>query len=260
MQMQVISDDKQLRETFMNSMMKESPRLGRCWLPRGKEPALPSEKDLQLIADKKKEYRPFDYVPQQAWWFLSRNAEELREHYLGHGGLTVLFHKPDEEEPEPPPPVLDYPIIIPKFLRNDPRLKVALEDFDPHQPERVPGFVRNHPQMKQLYRVLEADKMEEKNKAMMSAFRERTKEIFGAGLPHDLEYEGILFVLPMLASQDFFAHTDPQIRRWFEVFDVYIHESPEDNGIIMACKDNLTSLVASIVEKMRSKGYRYWEG
>jgi hypothetical protein len=260
MQMQVIDGDKQLRETFMNSMMKESPLLGRCWLPREKQPVLPSEEDRELMARKKKEYRPFDYVQQQAWWFLSRNAEGLLEHYLGHGGLTAFFHKPDAEELMPPLPVLDQPIIIPKFLRNHPHLKVILEGFDPHQPDRVPGFVRNHPMMKQLYRVLEPDKMQEKSKAMMSPFREQTKEIFGAGLPRNLEYEGILFVLPRLASQDFFAQTDQQIRRWFEVFDVYVTESPEDRGIVMAGKDDLTSVVASIVEKMRSKGYRYWEG
>jgi len=95
---------------------------------------------------------------------------------------------------------------------------------------------------------------------LASPFRDLTKEIFGAGIPRDLEYEGILFVLPKLASQDFFAHTDQQIRRWFEVFDVYINESPEDEGIIMACKDDLAPLIASIVEGMRTEGYRYWEG
>jgi hypothetical protein len=99
-----------------------------------------------------------------------------------------------------------------------------------------------------------------KKKALLSPFRNLTKEIFGVGIQRDLEYEGILFVLPRLASQDFFAQTDQQIRRWFEVFDVYVNESPEDEGIILACKDNLTYPIASIVGEMRSKGYRYWEG
>ena len=72
--------------------------------------------------------------------------------------------------------------------------------------------------------------------------------------------EGILFVLPKLASQDFFSQTEQQIRRWFEIFDVYINESHEDEGIILACKDNLTSLIRSIVGEMRREGYRYWEG
>jgi hypothetical protein len=260
-QMQVVDENEQLRKTFMNAMMKESPMLGRCWLPRGKQPIPPSDREIELLASKKKEFRPYDYAPQQAWWFLSRNADTLREHYLGYGGLTIFFRKPDgEEELMPPPPAINGPVIIPKFLRNHPGLKVILEDFDPQKPRQIPGFIRNHPAMKQVFSVLDVDKMQEKSKALMSPFRNQTKEIFGVGIPRDLEYEGILFVVPKLASQDFFAQTEQRIRRWFEVFDVYINESPEDEGIILACKDNLTSLITLIVGEMRSKGYRYWEG
>jgi len=261
MQMQVIDENEPLRKEFINAIMKESPMQGRCWLPRGKQPIPPSDQEVELLAGKKKEFRPYDYAPPQAWWFLSRNTCSLQERYLGYGGLTVLFLKPDAEESIAiTPPVLDTPVIIPKFLRNHSGLKVLLEDFDPQKPNRIPGFIRNHPAMKQVFSVFDVDKMQEKGKALMSSFRNQTKETFGAGLPRDLEYEGILFVLPRLASQDFFTQTDQQIRRWFEVFDVYINESPEDEGIIMACKDNLTSLIASIVDEMRNKGYRYWEG
>jgi len=260
-QMQVVDENEQLRKTFINAMMKETPMLGRCWLPRGKQPIPPSDQEVELLASKKKEFRPYDYAPQQAWWFLSRSADTLREHYLGYGGLTVFFRKPDgEEELMSPPPVINGPVIIPKFLRNHPGLKVILEDFDPQKPRQIPGFIRNHPAMKQVFSVFDVDKMQEKSKALMSPFRHQTKEIFGVGIPRDLEYEGILFVLPKLASQDFFSQTEQQIRHWFEVFDVYVNESPEDEGIIIAGKDNLTSLIASIVGEMRSKGYQYWEG
>jgi hypothetical protein len=261
MQMQVIDENEQLRKAFTNAIMKESPMLGRAWLPRGKQPIPPSDQEVELLASKKKEFRPYDYAPQQAWWFLSRDADALRERYLGYGGLTIFFLKPDKEENiAVVPPAADTQIIIPKFLRNHPGLKVLLEDFDPHKPRQIPGFLRNHAAMKQVFSVLDADKMQEKSKALVSSFRSQTKEIFGAGIPRDLEYEGILFVLPKLASQDFFSQTEQQIRRWFEIFDVYINESHEDEGIILACKDNLTSLIRSIVGEMRREGYRYWEG
>jgi hypothetical protein len=261
MQMQVIDEDEQLRKTFLNAIMKESPMLGRCWLPRGKQPIPASDREVELLASKKKQFRPYDYAPAQTWWFLSRNAEALRERYLGHGGLTVFFIKPESGFASPAvPAAANMPMIIPKFLRSDPGLKPMLEDFDPKKPNQIPGFLRNHPAMKQVFSLFEVDKMHEKNNALMSPFRDLSKEIFGAGMPRDLEFEGIQFILPKLASQDFFAQTDQQLRRWFEVFDVYINESPEDDGIIMACKDNLTSLIASIVEEMRLKGYRYWEG
>jgi len=57
--------------------------------------------------------------------------------------------------------------------------------------------------MKQVFSVFDVDKMQEKGKALMSSFRNQTKETFGAGLPRDLEYEGILFVLPRLACRTF---------------------------------------------------------
>jgi hypothetical protein len=261
MQMQVIDEDEKLRKAFMNAMMKESPMLGRCWLPRGKQPISASDQEVELLASKKKEFRPYDYTHAQAWWFLGGEENALRERYLGHGGLTAFFMKPNvEEKLTTIPSIADTPMIIPKFLRNDPGLKVLLEDFNPQKPNQIPGFIRNHPAMKQVFSIFETDKIREKNNSMASPFRDLTKEIFGIGLPRDLEYEGILFVLPKLASQDFFAHTELQIRRWFEVFDVYINESPEDEGIIMACKDDLVPLIASIVEGMRTEGYRYWEG
>jgi hypothetical protein len=260
-QFQVIDENKELRKAFTNAIMKESPMLGRCWLPRGKPPMEASDEEVKLLAGKKKEFRPYDYAPQQAWWFLNRDAGALRERYLGYGGFTSFFLKPEKEENAAViPPEANMQIIIPKFLRNHPGLKVMLEDFDPQKPHRIPGFVRNHPSMKQVFSIFDVDKMPEQRGALMSPFRDKTKEIFGVGLPRDLEYEGILFVLPKLASQDFFAQTDAQIRRWFEVFDVYVNESLEDEGIVLACKDNLISLITSIVDGMRGEGYRYWEG
>lgn len=261
MQMQIVDENKQLRKAFINAMMKESPMLGRSWQPRGKQPIPASDQEVELLANKKKEFRAYDYAHPQAWWFLGRDADTLRERYLGYGGFTTFFLKPEvEENLATIPSITNQQVILPKFLRNDPGLKVLLEDFDPQKPNQIPGFLRNHRAMKQVFSLFEPEKMKEKNNALAAPFRDLTKEIFGADLPRDLEYEGILFVLPKLASQDFFAHTDDEIRRWFEVFDVYINESPEDQGIIMACKDDLAPLIASIVGKMRIEGYRYWEG
>ncbi|MCU1224429.1 MAG: hypothetical protein JWQ42_2522 [Edaphobacter sp.] len=261
MQMQVIDENEQLRKSFINAMMKESPMLGRCWLPRGTQPIPASDQEVELLASKKKEFRPYDYAHAQAWWFLGRDVDALWERYLGYGGFTAFFLKPHvEENLASIPPIANTQIIIPKFLRNDPGLKVLLEDFNPQKPNQIPGFIRNHRAMRQVFSLFEPDMMQQNNNVLASPFRDLTKDIFGVGIPRDLEYEGILFVLPKLASQDFFAHTDQRIRRWFEVFDVYINESPEDEGIIMACKDDMAPLIASIVGGMRTEGYRYWEG
>jgi hypothetical protein len=261
MQMQVLDSDEQLRKMFLNAMMRETPLLGRIWRPRGKQPIRATQMEVDLLAAKKKEFHPYDYAPEQAWWFLSRDENSLRERYLGYGGLTLFLVKPDHNSGVPPLPAAPaIPMIIPKFLRRDPSMKVLLEEFDPQRSGQIPAFLKSHRAMKPVFSNFDVEKQQEKNESLMSPFRDLSKEVFGAGVTRDLEFESIPFVLPRLASQDFFLQTDPQVRRWFEVFDVYLNESPEDEGVIMACKDNLTPLIAMIVGEMRRKGYRYWEG
>jgi hypothetical protein len=261
MQMRVIDNQELLRKKFLNSVMCESPLLGRIWQPRGKPPTPATEEEVQLLATRKKEFSPYDYAPEQAWWFLSRDETSLRERYLGYGGMTVFLVKQEQDGSLPPPPsVADVPMIIPKFLRNDPSMRLLLEDFNPQKSGQIPAFLRNHRAMKPVFANFDVDKLQKKNESLMSPFRELTKEVFGVSMPRDLEFESIPFILPRLGSQDFFTQSDEKIRRWFDVFDVYINESPEDEGIIMACKDRVMPLVASIVEEMRQNGYRYWEG
>jgi hypothetical protein len=261
MQMQVIDEDEKLRKSFLDGLMKESPLLGRCWFPRGKQPTNATGQEVDVLASKKKEFRPYDYVHPQAWWFLGGDAGGLREHYLGYGGFTILFLKQDSEESLATVPVMaSSPMILPKFLRSDRGVKALLEDFDALQPQKIPGVVRNHSAMKQVFSLFDVGGMDRKNQALMSPFRDQSKEIFGSRIPRDLEFEGVPFVLPKLSSQDFFAQTDDQIRRWFEVFDVYINESPEDEGFLLAGKEDITWAMASIANEMRDAGYRYWEG
>lgn len=261
MQMQVIDSDQQLRKAFLDAMMRESPLLGRAWNPRGRQPIPATQSEVDLLAAKKKEFHPYDYAPQQAWWFTSRDEDALRKKYLGYGGLTAFVVKSDQDAGMPAAaPVPDVPLIIPKFMRRDPGIKMLLQDFDPKNSGRIPSFLRSHRAMKPVLSNFDVDKQQQKAESLMSPFRDLSKEVFGASMARDLEFESIPFILPRLASQDFFSQTEKQIRRWFDVFSVYINESTEDDGLIMACEDNLTPLIAAIVDEMRSKGYRYWEG
>ena len=154
----------------------------------------------------------------------------------------------------------NMPLIIPKFLRRDPNMKQLLEDFEPNNPEKIPAFLKSHPGMKQVFSVFDKEKAQEKNDLLFSPFRDQSKEIFGEGMPRDLQFDSLPFILPRLSSQDFFAHSEPQVRRWFDLFEVYIAESPTDEGTIIACKDDLTPLIGTIIDDMRAMGYRYWEG
>jgi hypothetical protein len=199
-------------------------------------------------------------MPASTYWFLDRNDVQLRQNYLGHGGMTILFRKETEtgnHSASVAPPV---PLMIPKFLRANAQMMQLLEDFDFKKPAGVPSFLRNHPGMKQVFSTLDVDHVQEKGNKLLSPFREQSKKVFGEDMEHDLHFEALPFILPRLSSQDFFAQTASQICRWFEVFAVYIAESGQDEGIVMGCKDNQTESIASIVAEMRDSGYRYWEG
>jgi hypothetical protein len=261
MQMQTIDENPAIRDMFLNGMLKEAPLVGVSRQRHQPEVAIPDTADIEAFAKKKREFRPYDYMQSNACWFLNQDDEQLRQKYLGYGGLTVLYRKKDQKnEPDKATPMPTMPLIVPKFLRRDPQVKLLLEGFDPNNPRQIPAFLRNHAGMKQVFSSFEPDKMQEKSDLLLSPFRGKSKEIFGEDLPRDLKFESLPFIVPRLSSQDFFAHTDPQVRRWFELFEVYIAESPVDAGIIMACKDNLTPLIATILDEMRGNGYRYWEG
>jgi len=263
MQMQTIDSHESIRRVFLNSMLKDTPLIGTSRRPHQNENPGVTPHDVDAFAKKKREFRAEDFIPENACWFLTREDARLRWHYLGYGGLTILYRK---QEPQPasggdPAPALpQLPRIIPKFLRQDPTLKPLLEGFNPDNPGATPAFLRNHPSMKQVFSAFDVEKTQEKTQSLLSPFGRMSKEIFGGGMERDLKSEAQPFLLPRLSSQDFFSHTTQELRGWFELFDVYVAESLHDEGIIMACKDNLTSMVAAIVEEMRHNGYRYWEG
>jgi hypothetical protein len=263
MQMRTIDENQSIRKIFLNSLLKETPITGASWRPHHpeSEPTVPTKEEIEAFAKGKRQYRAYDYMPANSCWFLGGNDTQLRQTYLGYGGMTILYRKKETQNENDQafhaPPV---PLIIPKFLRADQQMAKLLDGFEMNNPTKIPSFLRSHPGMKQMFAAFDMDKEHEKGARLLSPFRDQSKEVFGHEMEHDLKFDALPFVLPRLSSQDFFAHTAIQIRRWFEVFDVYIAEGPDDEGIIMACKDNHAELIAAIVAEMRDKGYRYWEG
>jgi hypothetical protein len=263
MQMQTIDENQSVRKIFLNSLLKETPITGASRRPRQPEAeaAVPTREDIEAFAKGKRQFRVYDYMPANSCWFLGCNDAQVRQTYLGYGGMTILFRKRETQngnyQAAIAPPM---PLIVPKFLRADRQMVNLLEGFEMNNPGKIPSFLRNHPDMKQMFSAFDMDKEQEKGARLLSPFRDQSKQVFGQDMERDLKFEALPFVLPRLSSQDFFSHTAIQIRRWFEVFDVYVAESPDDEGIVMACKDNQTELIAEIVGEMRDKGYRYWEG
>jgi hypothetical protein len=79
-------------------------------------------------------------------------------------------------------------------------------------------------------------------------------------MKEEVGFEGLAFVLPRLGTQDFLSQLEEDVRKWFEVFDIYIRESLEDEGFVIASKHDLRPVFREVLGAMREDGYEYWEG
>jgi hypothetical protein len=93
--------------------------------------------------------------------------------------------------------------------------------------------------------------------AMKDGFLAKSKELFGAGLEEEPEYEGYSYIVPLLETKDFFTQPPATRQRWFELFDVFWRESPTDEGIYIASSLPLKSLLIQVVQSMKEAGAIY---
>lgn len=190
--------------------------------PGASIPTLPTGEDLQKIV---KDGKPFDlnqWVGDYSYWFIMKQPERQRELFLGLGGMTTIFLPPDPKTKAPKLPFT-------------PALRAA------------------HPAFKKF----DVDAVHEATYAMEDAFLEKSKALFGAGLEEEVQYDGLAFILPLLDSGHFFAVTPELREKWFELFDVYVHESKSDKGFILAFKKDFEPLLLEVLESMHEDGLRY---
>jgi hypothetical protein len=77
----------------------------------------------------------------------------------------------------------------------------------------------------------------------------RWEEIFGSRVTERM-LRAISFFTPLFALESFAAVPTEEIDAWFETFDLYIGESTDDNGIIIAAAQNIDSVVAKLVKEL----------
>ncbi len=201
------------------------------------------------------------FLTETAFRFRQNGAGDFTKTFMGYGGATILFCSGASEDLAPQMQLPPIPkITVPRYLRKYAMLQTMADDFNPERPTAIPGFVRNHPAMRPIQSVMGIDLTTHNNSIRLDLFGEKSKKVFGKQIQDSIGFEGIAFILPRLSSQDFLSQTEEEIRTWFEVFDIYIRESPEDEGIIIASKHNLGPLLIDLVASMRDDGYRYWEG
>src|SRR5262245_53655130 len=219
-------------QPLLNNMMELLPVTGLGRKPGAPLPQSPSQSDIQhatksILANLERD-EPMvlpdtsRYAPDYAYWFLDKSDVRQRELFFGHGGLTMAFLK---QEKDPPP----LPI-------------------SPTQRAKMP-----------MFKDLDLDRMWTTANALNSPFRSKSKELFGGGLENEPQTKGLPFILPLLDSADFFGQPEPTIKNCFELFDIYVRESPADNGILLAARMDLDEMLIGLVRDMRSQNATYPE-
>jgi hypothetical protein len=201
-----------LMKPLLSNMMELIPVMGLGRKPGTALPEFPSEAEVQqstkamfdALSQKKSVDLPDakKYMPDYAYWFVEKSDKEQRELFLGYGGLSMAFLKPDPNTAAPP---LPFTPILRKKL----------------------------PMLEQLERNFA------KANSLRDSFLAKSKEFFGGGLEQEPQMKGIPFILPLLDSADFFSQPAEVIEKCFQLFDAYIRESPSDKGVLLAVKQDI---------------------
>ncbi len=138
------------------------------------------------------------------------------------------------------------------FLAPDPGTTVA--------PLPIPKAVREHPVFAEMFKRNDPDKANATTHALTDAFRKKSLELFAEDLKKNIQLKGIPFVVPLLSTRDFFNRPEDEVKKWFELFDFYVNESPLDQGIVIATKLDIEEELIALLKQMNEDGLRYPTG
>lgn len=263
MQLETLEKEKKIYDEFYANLLKERPLIGRSISSLQSSPkGAPTSEEIDLLVKGKVKYDFHALSASRACWFRGGDTAALRDTYFGFGGMTILLMPRPEENREDAKDLQNMisRLKLPAFLRKNARMVALVEGLDPQKPFDTPPFIRNHPAMAQWNTVMGPWKKDPQKLLQRVTFGQKTKEIFGRSLQADPAYHGIPFLLPRFSSAEIFHSTSEERASWFQLFDVYLRESPEDDGILLATKLEFLSGVVQVVDSLRNDGYRYWEG
>ncbi|MGH9450167.1 MAG: hypothetical protein ACRD11_06440 [Terriglobia bacterium] len=159
----------------------------------------------------------------RCYWIRSRAMEKNLEGFFGCGGTTLIFLKPD---PKTRPPEIQ----IPKMMTDHPLAK----------------GVDLKAKLAQIF-------------VSLDSFLPKSKEVFGKGLESHTLFPALPFILPRLNSSDFFSHKEDEVAQWFDLFDLYLTESSDDRGLLLASRLDFEGYLVELLEQMREDGFNYSE-
>ncbi len=114
----------------------------------------------------------------------------------------------------------------------------------------VSQAVRAHPMFSRVFESFNVDQMFSNLFATRHRALANSKQFTADLKDRAPEVKGTLFVVPLFAVNDFFVNNVAIISKWFDVFEVYVRESPGDSGILLASKTDLTDVISAVVAKI----------
>ena len=216
----------ELLDPFLKTSIEFNPFFGLSRRPQAQLPPLP---DMNYVEDLQKgvqKYKFGDKMPDYCYWFVRRQRQQQRDLFLGFGGMTALYTKADPNTVPPPTPK------IPPGVKRSPIFKDVLEQWKPEEDSKT-AF------------------------ALKSSFLKKSKELFGVGLEQDPQYPALLFIVPTFNSKDFFHQTEEHLQASFDLFEIYVNESVDDHGVVLAFREEYEPVLLEVLEAMRLKNLWY---
>jgi hypothetical protein len=220
---QMKSLQQELKKPFLDTSLEFIPTMGLSRRPNEPLPPQAGMKDVEALQKGTRKFEFNDYVPDYCYWFLNKARPRQVESFFGHGGMTLLFLKPD--------PKTEVPKI------------------------RIPPKIRDHPMAQEL----NIERMMACAWSLLDDFPGKSKKLFGAGLCDDAQNRAVPFILPLLESRHFFGESAESIERWFGLFDIYCSESPADKGILLAFKKPYEEALIGLLKQMKEERLQYRE-
>jgi hypothetical protein len=211
---------------FLSTAQELCPIAGLARRPGAQIPDMPSPEECTRLMREIMQGGSFDlrdHLADYTYWFLEGADQRERELFLGYGGMTMIFLKPD---PKTAPPKL----MMAEAMRKHPISQIC-------DPERL--YARGF--------------------RMLDGFLPKSKELFGAGLESSPQFPGLRFVLPLLRTGDFFSQSDKDTANLFQLCEIYVNESPPDKGVLLATKNDYEEAVIGLLAQMKQEGLVYTE-
>jgi len=204
-----------VNDEFIRHSRKFMPLAGLGRHPGSQMPDMPTDREYQQLMEGKRAFHVEEYMADYCYWLLVQSTEQQCRLFQGLGGMVIAYWKPD---PKAKPPDI-----------------------------KIPPQYKDH----ELFKEFDVNGMLAGGCAMRDAFLAKSKQVVGAGLKGSIQLETIAFMLPLLTASEIFGLPEPELKAYFELFDVYLRESPPDGGLLLASKHDLEETLIAVLDELR---------